>query len=217
MKLTDREGLSQTIRQAQAGDQQAAALLLDVCRSYVHVQAQRHLHSKLAPRVDASDIAQQTLLDAWQGIEGFRGKSTGELVAWLKTIVQRNAIDAARQHQAAGKRALDRELPPPRPSEAETTRLPQELADPTQTPSQRVVQAEEELLLADAIARLPADYQQVLICRSLLRMPFSQVAREMNRSGPAVQMLWARAVEQLRRTLSSRDPDRVQPRPETSA
>lgn len=202
------QGLSRALGRARAGDEQATDQLLRLCRSYVHVQAQRHLHGQLRPRLDASDIVQQSLLDAWQNFDGFRGETTSELVAWLKRIVQRNAVDAAREHQGAEKRALDREQPLAGPDD--TARPTPEPVDQTLTPSQRLIRAEQELLLADAIAQLPADYQQVLICRSLERMPFAEVAARMSRSGPAVQMLWARAVKELRGVLDQGGATRVE-------
>lgn len=196
--------LTRVLQQARGGDSAAEARLLELCRRYVEVHAQRQLHSGLAPRVDASDIVQETLLDAWQGLDRFRGTTSAELLAWLKQIVLRNALDAARQHAVAAKRCLGREVPLGSSSAADETGRLADVPSLDETPSQCAAKCEEELLLADAIAELPADYQQVLICRSLLRQPFAEVAERMNRSRPAVQMLWARAVEQLRIQLSAR-------------
>jgi RNA polymerase sigma-70 factor (ECF subfamily) len=54
------------------------------------------------------------------------------------------------------------------------------------------------LQLADAIAGLPEDYQEVIVLRNLQRLPFDEVARRMGRSRPAAQMLWMRALRRLR-------------------
>jgi RNA polymerase sigma-70 factor (ECF subfamily) len=60
-----------------------------------------------------------------------------------------------------------------------------------------LVRHEIELQLADAIAALSDDYQEVIVLRNLERLPFDEVARRMGRSRPAVQMLWMRAIRAL--------------------
>ena len=56
---------------------------------------------------------------------------------------------------------------------------------------------ERELQVADALTQLAADYQTVVMLRNVEQLPFDEVARRMNRSRPAVQMLWMRAIHQL--------------------
>ncbi len=73
-----------------------------------------------------------------------------------------------------------------------------EPAAPGETPSEVLVRHEVELQLADAIAGLSDDYQEVIVLRNLERLPFDEVARRMGRSRPAVQMLWMRAIRALR-------------------
>ena len=48
---------------------------------------------------------------------------------------------------------------------------------------------------------LPADYQEVILLRNLERLPFNEVAERMNRSRPAVQMLWMRAIRKLQAAM----------------
>ncbi len=51
------------------------------------------------------------------------------------------------------------------------------------------------------MAELPEDYQEVIVLRNLQRLPFNEVAERMNRSRPAVQMLWMRAIKKLQEVL----------------
>lgn len=195
-------GLSRALSDARLGDPAAQARLVALCRNYVRLLAQSQLESGLQAKVDASDIAQQTLVEAWRAIGDFQGSTTRELLAWLKQIVVRNSIDAARFYKLAERRALKREVALSVNTAAGLHGS--QLAGREDTPSQQAVREEDALLLADAIAELPEDYQQAIICRSLLRMPFAEVAQKMDRSRPAVQMLWARAVERLRLRLLER-------------
>ena len=48
-------------------------------------------HTRILPvngrKIDASDIVQQTLMDAFTKREQFRGSSEAELMTWLRTIL----------------------------------------------------------------------------------------------------------------------------------
>ncbi len=77
------------------------------------------------------------------------------------------------------------------------------LADPEgETPSQAFLRKERELELADALARLSPDHREVILLRNLQRLPFDEVARRMDRSRPAAQMLWMRAMSKLQEALA---------------
>jgi RNA polymerase sigma-70 factor (ECF subfamily) len=55
------------------------------------------------------------------------------------------------------------------------------------------------VILADALARLPADYREVIILRNLEQLPFEEIGQRLGRSSGAARMLWARALEKLSR------------------
>ena len=69
------------------------------------------------------------------------------------------------------------------------------------SPSSHAGRRERAACLANQLARLPADYREVLVLRNLEGLPFPEVARRMGRSAGAVRILWVRAVDQLRRLL----------------
>jgi RNA polymerase sigma-70 factor (ECF subfamily) len=57
--------------------------------------------------------------------------------------------------------------------------------------------------LADALAKLPEDYQTVLLLRVFEELPAEEVAQRMNRSAGAVRMLQLRALTALRQHLAA--------------
>jgi RNA polymerase sigma-70 factor (ECF subfamily) len=180
-----------------AGDVQAQERLFAMCRNYLAIVARSQVGSWLQAKVDASDLVQQTLLEAHQGLNQFQGRSQAEWLGWLRQIMARNAADCVRQFQGAEKRRVSREVSLTAPADAPSGARRFEPLAPGETPSQLILQWELEFLVADALKKLPDDYQQVVTLRNLEQLPFDEVAQRMGRSRPAVQMLWMRAIRQL--------------------
>jgi RNA polymerase sigma-70 factor (ECF subfamily) len=86
-----------------------------------------------------------------------------------------------------------------------TTPIENALVSRSSSPSSHAGRRERSACLAVQLARLPADYREVLVLRNLEGLPFSEVARRMGRSAGAVRILWVRAVDQLRRLLQTEE------------
>ncbi len=187
------------LRKARGGDEAARDRLFAVCRNYVSIAARAEMASWLKSKVDASDLVQQTFLEAHRGLANFRGTTEGEWLCWLKQILVHNAADFVRRYHGVEKRSAGREVS--LASSEESGRNAPQLSDGGPSPSQLVMQKELQLQVADAVARLPEDYQEVVILRNLQQLPFDEVAERMGRSRPAVQMLWMRAIRKLQEVM----------------
>ncbi|MCA8998297.1 MAG: sigma-70 family RNA polymerase sigma factor [Planctomycetaceae bacterium] len=197
--------IRQLISDARDGDAAARDELFQCCRNYVAVVARTQVESWMRTKVDASDLVQQTLLDAHQGFEQFQGTEEGEWLAWLKQILAHNTQDFIRRYRTA-KRAVGKEVSGDRQTESRAGIL-ENLRESIDSPSQALMAHERELELADAISRLSPDHQEVIHLRSLQRLSFNEVAERMGRSRPATQMLWFRAVEKLEEILKENSPE----------
>jgi RNA polymerase sigma-70 factor (ECF subfamily) len=80
-------------------DPKVTAEGLERYRAYLHFLARIHLDPRLTGKVDASDMVQQTFLQAHQGLDRFQGHSEAELTAWLRQILTRIS------HHPSGARA----------------------------------------------------------------------------------------------------------------
>jgi RNA polymerase sigma-70 factor, ECF subfamily len=189
----------QLLKQARAGDNAARDRLFAVCRNYVSVAARSEVSSWLKSKVDSSDLVQQTLLDAHRGLAQFRGETEAEWLAWLRQILSHNAADYVRQYHGVEKRRVGREVALEQGDDSERGNF--ELSDQGETPSRIVMRKELQLQVADALMRLPEDYQEVIILRNMQRLPFDEVAEQMERSRPATQMLWMRAIHKLQEVM----------------
>lgn len=200
MPLSDDASVSKLLERARAGDEAARDRLFAICRNYVAIAARAEMASWLKAKVDASDLVQQTLLEAHRGMANFRGTTEAEWLGWLKQILVHNAADFVRRYHGAEKRRAGREVALATGDDSRPNALQPSEDDPT--PSQLVMQKELQLQVADAVARLPEDYQEVVILRNLQQLPFDEVAQRMGRSRPAVQMLWTRAIRKLQEVLA---------------
>jgi len=199
--MSDQTTLVILLNQAREGDEQARDRLFQKCRAYVGVVARAHVESWLQTKVDASDLVQQTFLDAHRGFSNFNGTTEQEWLAWLKAILSNNAVDYIRHYQGAEKRKIQREVSLDAPVGNLSNEFHFELSAQIETPSQFVIRKEDEIELADAISQLPEDYQEVILLRNLQRLPFQDVAERMGRSRPATQMLWMRALNKLQEIM----------------
>ena len=81
--------------------------------------------------------------------------------------------------------------------------IQEQLADAIPSPSAHAVRREQAVLLADALARLPADYREVFILRNLEQIPVDEIAARMDRSANAVRKLWGRAMVAIKQALEA--------------
>src|SRR6516165_10291152 len=126
---------------------------LDRFREYLRLLARLQLNPRLQGRLDPSDVVQQTLVKAQQGLGQLRGQSEGELLAWLRRILANTLVDAARKHggEVVRQRSLEESLA------ASSARLEAWLAADQPSPSEEAQRQEQLLALAEALAGLPED------------------------------------------------------------
>ena len=194
--------LGDLLNRARDGDESAREQLFEKCRAYVSIVARAQVESWMQGKVDASDLVQQTLMEAHRGLENFRGHTEGEWLAWLRKILNHNAVDFVRRYRGTEKRQARREVSMRMTSPDRTREWTRDPSDPGESPSELVIRREQEIEVADAVTKLADDYQEVIMLRNLQRLSFDEVARRMARSRPAVQMLWMRAIRKLQEIMT---------------
>ena len=173
---------------------------LERFRDYLGLLARLQLDRRLRARLDPSDLVQQTLLQAHQALNQFRGRNEVELLAWLRQILARKLADALRHHKQA-RRDVDRERSLDAALENSSVRLEAFLAADQSSPSQRADRNEQVLRLAGALAELPAAQAEAVMLHYLQGQPLAEVGRQLDRSPPAVMGLLHRGLTRLRTRL----------------
>jgi RNA polymerase sigma-70 factor (ECF subfamily) len=195
---------SDLIRRCRAGSEAARAELFGRYHHYLDALARAQLGRHLRTKCDASDLVQQTLLEAHRDFLTFQGEHEGELLAWLRRILAHNLFNETRRY-AAQQRDAAREVSIDQMRagvEQSSLALGRNLAASTPSPSQDAARRESAVQLADALAKLPEDYRTVLLLRVFEELPAAEVAERMGRTAGAVRMLQMRALEALREAMA---------------
>jgi RNA polymerase sigma-70 factor (ECF subfamily) len=165
---------------------------------WLRLLAQMEIDSRFQGKFSASDAVQQTMLEAWQNWDKFRGEDEPQRRAWLRAILAHQLTHLARHYAGTQKRDVAREVSIDASLIQSSMRLEYMLAADQTSPSGQVAAREQSLELARVLEQLPEDYRQVIILRNLEDLPHEEVARRMKRSVGAVRMLWMRALAALR-------------------
>ena len=186
---------------ARDGSTEALGEALEACRVYLLAVAERELDAELRAKGGASDLVQQTFLEAQQCFAQFKGATEEALLGWLRTMLLNNLANFRRHYQGTAKRRAAREID--LVAGDSSRQIGAELPADMLTPSRQLIAAEEDAELRRAVARLPTDYQEVIRLRYQEERPFEEIARSMGRTENAVQKLWLRAVERLQKELQT--------------
>jgi RNA polymerase sigma-70 factor (ECF subfamily) len=171
-------------------------------RGYLQVLAEMELGTRLRGKIDASDIVQQSLLEAHQALPAFHGNSEAEFCAWLRQILARNLLNVARDF-AAQKRDVKREVHLAQQLEQSSLRLDRFLAAEQTSPSQNLLRGEQAMKLVDALTELPDDQRTAIIQKHLHDRSLAEIADQMQRSTLAVAGLLKRGLKRLRTLMEN--------------
>lgn len=180
----------------------AADQSLERFRAYLRLLARLHFAPMLKGKLEASDIVQQTMLQAFQAREQFHGQSDAERIAWLRKILARNLAMAIRDFKRA-KRDVARERQFEQSLADSSARLENWLAADQSSPSQRSERHEQALHLAQALEQLPEAQREALILQHWQGWSLAQIGQHLDKSPEAVAGLIKRGLKQLRTLLAS--------------
>ncbi len=192
--------LAALIDAARAGSVEALGLLFETARLQLLAAATRGLPERVRGKLGASDIVQQTALDAHRGIRDYQGRSPAEFFGWLRRILDNNVADVVRRYEASQKRDVDRELSLDDP---EARHWAHGIRPVTRRPDDSAVRREEMRAIEQALDRLSPDQRAVVWMRHWEGMPFDRIAERLGSTEGAARKLWLRGIERLESTIAA--------------
>lgn len=188
----------QLVEAARCGCEDSLGEIIIRLRGYLLLIANGQIRGSLRAKFGASDIVQNSLLDACAAIDEFNGTTEAEMRAWLKQIVLHNFIDEQRRYTHTQSRSLDRERP------LETLMVP--LSASIHQAGSKVMQKSEELQqLSRALQRLSPRQQRVVEGRRRFGYSYRQIANQLGITEASVRKIWSRAIKQLSEYLVEED------------
>jgi RNA polymerase sigma-70 factor (ECF subfamily) len=190
--------IEELITRAAHGDDSACQRLLVLHRDRLCRMVATHLDGRLAARVDASDIVQETLLEAARKLADYLQQRPIAFYPWLRRIAWEHLLKAQERHLTARRRSVAREhrlsleL-----SDASMLALADRLVAPGTSPSNRMLREELRDRVRTALAQLPEKDREVLVLRYVEQLSFSEIAEILAVNEGAVKMRHTRALVRL--------------------
>jgi RNA polymerase sigma-70 factor (ECF subfamily) len=197
--ISDLADAGPLLEAARAGSRAALGQALEACRAYLLLIAQQELSPELRAKGGASDLVQETFLEAQRDFGGFQGTSEKELMAWLRRLLLNNLANFSRHHRQTAKRRLGREVA--LQTDDSSSGLAGGLSAGVPSPSGEAMAHEETRAVQQAVLRLPDDYRRVVVLRYQEERSFEEIGQIMGRSTNAARRLWLRALERLEHEL----------------
>lgn len=180
--VEEREEDERAVRAILAGDTEAFDALARAYRGKLLGICFRYTGN----REDADDVVQEVLLRAYRGLSGFRGDAS------FRTWLFRIAVNAC-LNWTAGRRW--RESGPVEPDT---------LVDPSPTPSERLAEKEEQVMVRRAVAGLPDRQRMTLLLRVYEELSHKEIAEVMGCSVGTVKANFFFALKNLRKHFEKR-------------
>lgn len=170
---------------------------LDRFRPYLQLLAETQLHAELRIKVDASDVVQQTLLQAHAARDQFRGQDDAERAGWLRAILA-NVLCATARHYSRDCRDVSREQSLVA-VERSSLQLEALVVSGGSTPSDRLQRMEQAAGLASAMLTLSEAQRRAIVLKYWHDKSLAEIAAELGKSTEAVAGLLYRGMQQLRK------------------
>ena len=188
------------IERARGGCADSLGTLLEMYREYLRLIASMQLSQQFRAKFEPSDVVQEAFLQARRGFRDFAGNSEGELVAWLRKILVSQLIMQIRKYSTQA-RDVKLEQKIHRQVDESSILMAGMLKVDADTPSKVAMRRERAVLLANALAKLPENYRDVIVLRHLKGFRFPEVAQELGQTVDSVKAKWRRAISKLREII----------------
>ena len=188
------------LERAQDGDQAAFEALFRRHRAKLHRAIALRMDRRVAARVDASDVLQDTYLEAFKRLPKYLQQQPMPFYLWLCWIAREKVLALHRRHLGAEKRTVTHEAPL-LPADSSATFVSAVIAGREPSPSQALAKVELAERLRLALGQLDDDERDLILWRHFEQLSARDMAQLLQISEAAASKRYIRAVERLRTIL----------------
>jgi RNA polymerase sigma-70 factor, ECF subfamily len=159
---------------------------------------------RVARRIDASDVLQETYLEASQRLDEYLAEPRVSLFVWLRFLAAQRLMGIHRQHLGTQKRDVRQEMTLAwHAKSGDDSHAPGDgLLAAITSPSMAAVRHETQAQLLDAVDGLDPQDREILALRHYEQLSNREAAEELGITTAAASKRYIRALERLKGSLS---------------
>jgi RNA polymerase sigma-70 factor (ECF subfamily) len=180
---------------AQGGDVEARAALVNLFRPYLMHIAEARMRSWLRAKEGASDVVQQTVIEAQRDFSASEATNLAELRLWLRGILLHNLADMKRKYAGTSMRNVQRERTLGDRESRES--LLRAAVDQSEPPSRAMSDADEREAVWQAMNAIRPEYREAIKLHFFDGLTFDEIGHLIDRSRGAAERLVKRAVNKF--------------------
>jgi RNA polymerase sigma-70 factor (ECF subfamily) len=197
----DSDTTQQLLLQAEGGNPQAVNKLLERHRQALRRMVAARMDRGMVQRVDASDIVQETLIEAHRRLSDYIHDGSMPFHLWLRQIAKDRLIDAHRRNRAQRRDVGREHALHAAPTGQSSLDLAAQLCDMELTPAAQALRKELEGRFWSALARLDDADREIVLMRHQEQLGNGEVAELLQLTPAAAGMRYLRAIRRLRSAL----------------
>jgi RNA polymerase sigma-70 factor, ECF subfamily len=193
------------LQKAGTGDVKAVKELFSRHRTRLRRMVQLRISPLLRGRIDASDVIQESFLEAWRRLDQYLQNPSMPFFIWLRFLTRQQLCAIHNRHAGVKARDPRREvtlyegaLP-----EASSAALAFQLLGQQPSPSEAAARAELRIRLQEGLDALEPEEREILALRHFEQLTNSEAARELKISEAAAAKRYFRALRRLKGLLLS--------------
>jgi len=193
--IDDSDETSMLLQLAETDPADAFSKLISSHIPKVKRSISRRLSSQVKPRVDPSDVAQETQQKAFRQFESYLCRRPMPFRLWLLKTAHERIVEVERMHLRAQRRTVNLELP--LPDESSLALL--DRVDPS--PLHAVVRQEQASIVRQCLAKISSVNREILMLRCFDGLSNADVAVLLELNPETTKKRFSRALLQLKQHL----------------
>jgi len=196
------------LRRAAGGESEELDALFVHHRPRLLRMVELRLDQRLRTRVDASDVLQETFVEALRRLPDYVARPDMPFFLWLRFLAGQKVVALRRHHLGVQARDAQREQHAgTRPPRADPESMTAVLVDTHTSPSAAAMRDELREKLLATLERMEANDREILSLRHLEQLTNTEAARELGLDESTASKRYVRALAKLRAILGSGDPE----------
>lgn len=190
------------LQRLHAGDHRAFDELIERHRGRLKRMVRLRLNSRLAGRVDESDVIQEATLQASRSLDDYLADPKLPVFIWLRKIATEKLIDAHRRHLGAQKRTADLEISiDQRGPQLSSASLAAHLIGGLTSPSNAAIRAEVCDRVQEALSSLQHLDREILALRHFEQLSNVETALALDIDRSTASTRYLRALKRMKAVL----------------